>query len=124
MSNIGYTVSTNGVEADDDKLTKIKTWPVPCNVDEIRTLLGFTGYYKKCIKDYAKIARPLNNLLGKCPKKHRKGAPRKPTVPDAWRWADSEQKAFDKLKENLTTRPILKCPDFQPTNHLACRCMS
>jgi hypothetical protein len=113
VSYVGHTVSTDGVEADDDKVLRIKTWPVPCNVDEVRTFLGFTGYYRRFVKDYAKIARPLNDLLGKCPKKRRKGAPRKPTVPDTWRWTEIEQEAFDKLKESLTSPPILKYPDFK-----------
>ena len=82
VSYVGHTVSSEGVEANDDKILKIKTWPVPCNVDEVRTFLGFTGYYRRFVKDYAKIARPLNDLLGKCTKKRRKGGPRKPSTSD------------------------------------------
>ena len=85
VSYVGHTVSSEGVETNDDKILKIKTWPVPCNVDEVRTFLGFTGYYRRFVKDYAKIARPLNDLLGKCPKKRRKGGPRKPSTSDTWK---------------------------------------
>jgi hypothetical protein len=125
VSYVGHTVSTDGVEADDDKVLRIKTWPVPCNVDEVRTFLGFTGYYRRFVKDYAKIARPLNDLLGKCPKKRRKCAQRKPTVPDTWRWTETEQEAFDKLKESLTSLLILKYPDFKkPFNLHTDACLS
>ena len=64
---LGHVVSKQGIETDPEKTEAIKTWPVPKTVKDVRAFLGFTGYYRKFIKDYAKIARPLNDLLiGHC----------------------------------------------------------
>lgn len=55
-------VSENGVETDPEKVTALKTWPIPQNLKELRSFLGFSGYYRWFIKDYAAIVRPLNEL--------------------------------------------------------------
>jgi len=60
---VGHIVSAQGVSTDPDKLSQVETWPGSVNVDEIGTFLGFTGYYRRYVRDYAKIARPLNDLL-------------------------------------------------------------
>ena len=67
VTYLGHVVSEAGIETDPEKTEAIKTWPVPKTVKDVRAFLGFTGYYRKFIKDYAKIARPLNDLLiGHC----------------------------------------------------------
>ena len=53
-------VSEAGIRTDPEKTKAVKNWLVPKNVKEVRTYLGFTGHYRRFIKDYAKIARPLN----------------------------------------------------------------
>ena len=61
---LGHVISEQGVETDPSKTEKIKTWPRPRNVDELRKFLGFSGYYRRFVKDYSKIAAPLYKLLG------------------------------------------------------------
>ena len=56
-------VSESGVETDPDKINALATWPEPDNVKALQSFLRFTGYYRRFIKDYAKIVKPLNNLL-------------------------------------------------------------
>jgi transposase InsO family protein len=106
---VGHTVSAKGIEANQDKVDKIRNWPTPLNVNELRTYLGFTGYYRRFVKDYAKIARPLNDLLTGPNSKKKKGRKLKP-IP--WQWTDVQQLAFEKLKNCLTTPPVLGYPDF------------
>ena len=60
---LGHVVSQDGVETDPEKLQALRTWPVPDNIKALRSFLGFTGYYRRYIKDYAKIVKPLNDLL-------------------------------------------------------------
>ncbi len=57
---LGHIVSEDGVETDPQKIEAIKTWPSPRNLKELRSFLGFSGYYWRFIKYYAKIVKPLN----------------------------------------------------------------
>ena len=63
VTYLGHVVSQNGVQTDPDKLAALSTWPVPTNIKSLRLFLGFTGYYRRFIQDYARIVKPLNDLL-------------------------------------------------------------
>ena len=108
---LGHVVSQDGVETDPDKISALSSWPVPTNIKALRSYLGFTGYYRRFIKDYAKIVKPLNDLLVGHPtqkpvskKKRRKSVP--------WEWGEAQQGAFETLKEKLSSPPILAYADF------------
>ena len=60
---LGHVVSQDGVTTDPDKISALSSWPVQSNIKALRSYLGFTGYYRWFIKDYAKIVKPLNDLL-------------------------------------------------------------
>ena len=60
---LGHVVSEAGIQADPEKIEAVKNWPIPQNTKDVRKFLGFTGYYRRFIKGYASIARPLNDLL-------------------------------------------------------------
>lgn len=62
MRYLGPIVSANGVETDPDKIKVLKTWPSLINFKELRSFLGFAGYYRRFIKDFSKIVKPLNKL--------------------------------------------------------------
>ncbi len=65
VSCLGHLVSEHGVETDPHKVKAVKEWPIPLDVSELRQFLGLATYYRKVIKDFAKIATPLNTLLQK-----------------------------------------------------------
>ena len=83
----GHVVSENGVSTDPSKVSKILDWPIPRNVSELRSFLGLASYYRRFIKDFAKIAVPLHRLTEK----------NKPFV-----WSESCLEAFNELKRELT----------------------
>lgn len=72
------------MEADPEKITALTTWPKPKNMKELKSFLGFAGYYRRFIKHYAKIARPLNDLTAGYlpPKKYGRGNPKSIPVVD------------------------------------------
>jgi len=93
---LGHVVSAEGVSTDLEKIQLINEWPAPKNLKELRGFLGLTGYYRRFVKDYSKIAGPLNNLL----KKNR-----------SFVWSEDCQTAFEELKARLQQPPILALPN-------------
>ena len=60
---VGHIVSADGIEPDPSKIEKIAQWAVPTDAEGVRQFLGFAGYYRKFVKDFSKVARPINDLL-------------------------------------------------------------
>ena len=108
---VGNIVSEEGIEPDPDKIMKVINWPVPTNPEDVRRFLGFVGYYRRFIEGFSSIAHPLNILLPDTKKKTRKSSKSKPPS-EGWIWGREQQDAFDRLKEKLTTYPILGFPDY------------
>lgn len=111
---LGHIVSEHGVETDPEKIEAIKTWPCPKNLKELRSFLGFSGYYRRFIKDYAQIVKPLNELTSGYPplrkgnkKSAKEGKYHNPKEPFGGRWTSSCQKAFETLIIKLSTAPVL-----------------
>lgn len=102
------------METDPEKIAVLKTWPVPQHLKELKAFLGFCGYYRKFIKDYSSIMKPLNDLtsgyppLRKHPKsKERSGQYYHPKEPFLSRWTPACQEAFEMIIGKLTTSPVL-----------------
>lgn len=115
---LGHVVSEKGVETDPTKIAALTTWPKPQNVKELKSFLGFSGYYRRFIRDYAKIARPLNDLtVGYYPPrksnksyvKHSPGID--PKKPFAEKWTTTCDESFHTLIHKLTTAPVLGFAD-------------
>ena len=108
---LGHVMSQNGVETDPDKIEALSSWPEPNNVKELRSFLGFTGYYRRFIKDYARIVKPLNDLLIGHPT-HSSADQKKKKSITPWQWGPAQQSAFDTVKEKLSSPPVLSYADF------------
>ncbi|MCU7858926.1 MAG: DDE-type integrase/transposase/recombinase, partial [Candidatus Thiodiazotropha sp. (ex Lucinoma kastoroae)] len=110
---LGHVVSEQGVETDPDKIKALSSWPLPHNIKTLRSFLGFTGYYRRYIKDYASIVKPLNDLLvGHPTNKHVISSQKKKKKSVPWQWGEAQQEAFDTLKLKLSTPPVLAYADF------------
>ena len=94
-------MSNQGVETDPSKVEKIKDWPVPTSVNEVRSFLGFAGYYRKFVEKFSHIAKSLTDLLVGCTGKG--NATRSPN----WTWGPEQQHSFETLRDKLTSPPIL-----------------
>src|ERR1044072_7466347 len=62
---LGHKISLKGIEVDKAKIDVIETLPPPTNVKGIQSFLGHAGFYRRFIKDFSKIAKPMSNLLNK-----------------------------------------------------------
>lgn len=85
---LGHTVSAYGMSPHEAKVAAIREMPAPTNVSDLRSLLGFCGYYRNYVPNYSAIAQPLNALLSK-------------DVP--WEWTPAVERALEELKHELCT---------------------
>ena len=112
VTYLGHVVSESGVETDPDKISALASWPEPDNVKSLRSFLGFTGYYRRFIKDYAKIVKPLNDLLVGHPTHKPVSRKKRKKSSVLWEWGEAQQSAFNTLKEKLSSPPVLAYADF------------
>jgi hypothetical protein len=81
---LGHTISTGGVSVDPGKVKDVLNWMPPTTVSEIQSFLGLAGYYRRFIKDFSKIAKPMTKLLEKN---------------KAFEWTKECQASFEELKK-------------------------
>ena len=62
---LGVVIGPNGIEMEEEKVDGVLSWPEPKNVKDVRKFLGLTNYYRRFIKDFAQVARPINVLMRK-----------------------------------------------------------
>ena len=110
INYLGHVISAKGISTDPDKIDALRSWPTPSDVTQLRSFLGFAGYYRRFVKDYSKIAKPLNALLGTPAKKKARRRRTKSTVP--WCWSPECQTAFNTIKQKLMEPPVLAYADF------------
>ena len=102
---LGHIVLKKEIEVDKDKVELISNLPTPNCVKDIWLFLGHAGFYRRFIRDFSAIARPLCNLLAK-------------DVPFAWSQACED--AFDKLKTMLVSPSIMRSPNWELPFEIMC----
>ncbi len=123
---LGHIIGKDGIKTDPAKIEKVKNYPKPTNITQLRGFLGLAKYYRKFIKDFAKIAKPLNELtkgFKSKPLETRNGIKmkRKKSEKEKNRedeefmnsWKENQEKAFEALKKKLITAPVLMYPNFE-----------
>ncbi|GKB68408.1 putative nucleotidyltransferase, ribonuclease H [Tanacetum coccineum] len=102
---LGYKVSSAGLEIDKEKINVISKLPPSTNIKGVRSFLGHAGFYRRFIKDFLKITRPLTKLLEK---------------DTLFEFNDKCQNAFKLLKEKLTCAPVIVSPNWNLLFELMC----
>jgi hypothetical protein len=102
---LGMIIEQGKISMDLGKLKGIREWPVPTTVKQVRGFLGFGNFYRRFIKHFSEVARPLNELL----KKDKK-----------FDWTTECQTSFDELKRRFTEEPVLTMPDHTKPFQIEC----
>uniref|UniRef100_A0A8C6M7M4 Gypsy retrotransposon integrase-like protein 1 n=1 Tax=Nothobranchius furzeri TaxID=105023 RepID=A0A8C6M7M4_NOTFU len=93
---LGHVISAEGVKPDPAKIEAVREWPIPANQTEVQSFLGLASYYRRFVKGFADIARPLHRLQERGKR---------------FQWSEECQEVFEKLKTCLITAPVLTYPD-------------
>lgn len=96
MEYLGHVISAKGVAVDPAKIECLKEWQKPKTLKGLRGFLGLAGYYRKFVKNFGWIAKPLTNMLKK----------------DGFKWTPEADMAFLELQSAMTTTSVLALPDF------------
>ena len=97
VSYLGHIVSREGVSTDPEKTAKVTRWPTPTSVQEVQQFLGLASYYRRFVRNFAEIAKPLHRLTERGRE---------------FVWTLECETAFATLKNRLSSAPILSFPDF------------
>jgi hypothetical protein len=102
---LGHVISAGGVSVDPGKVKDVLNWMPPTTASEIQSFLGLAGYYRRFIKDFSKIAKPMMKLLEKN---------------KDFEWTPKCQASFEELRKCLTSMPILVLPDMNKKFDIYC----
>ena len=102
---LGMIIEEGKISMDPGKLKGISEWPSPTTVKQTRGFLGFRNFYRRFIRHFSEIAKPLNDLLKKDLK---------------FEWTPDCQKAFEELKKQFTEEPVLTMPDHTKPFQIKC----
>ena len=93
---LGHVVPKEGISVDPEKIRAIEDWSAPKDVTDVRYFMGITGYYRRFIEGFSRIANPITSLQKKGKK---------------FDWNQKREESFKKLKTLLTSAPILRIVD-------------
>lgn len=108
VHHLGHVVSPEGVAVDPSKVERIINWPVPKTVTDLCSFLGLASYYRRFVPGFAQIAAPLHALKGK----EGKAGNRATSSCRSIQWTDEADESFVKLKNLLSSTPVLMYPQF------------
>ena len=109
---LGYELSEEGVRPNPSKVAKVAEWPAPKNRAELQSFIGLASYYRRFVDKFAKIAKPLHDLIGPTANVSKRKKKTLKELPP-FEWKEEHQQAFEKLKLALTSAPLLAFPDFK-----------
>ncbi|GBN14381.1 Transposon Ty3-I Gag-Pol polyprotein [Araneus ventricosus] len=95
VTYLGHVISAEGVKTDPGKIKAVVDWPRPETVHDVRSFLGLCTYYRRFVKNFSTIARPLHKLT---------------EAKSNFNWTEECEKSFNSLKQALTSSPILTYP--------------
>jgi hypothetical protein len=102
---LGHIISAGGVSVDPSKVKDVLNWMPPTTASKIQSFLGLAGYYRRFIKDFSKIAKPMTKLLEKN---------------KAFEWTKECQASFEELRKRLTSAPVLVLPNLTKKFDIYC----
>jgi hypothetical protein len=102
---LGHVVSKGGISVDPSKVQDVLSWNAPMSVSDIQSFLGLAGYYRRFIKLFLKISKPMIELLEKDKK---------------FKWTFACKASFQELKKQLMAAPILVMPDMEKSFSIYC----
>ena len=94
---LGVIIGEDRVRMEKEKVQGVIEWQVPRSMKDVQKFLGLANYYRWFVKDFARIAKPLHEMMRKEMK---------------WSWEERQQKAFEELKKRFTIKPVLVTPDL------------
>ena len=100
----GHVIDAQGVQVHQEKIRAIVDWPTPRTLTELRGFMGICSYYRRFVRGFSQLGAPLTDLTKK----------------GAFQWTEKSQQAFEKLKEVMSTCPVLALPDFSRLFILEC----
>jgi hypothetical protein len=100
-----HVISAGGISVDPSKVNDVLNWMPPTNASEIHSFLRQAGYYRRFIRDFSKIAKPMTRLLEKN---------------KDFDWTEECQVSFKELKKRLTSAPVLILPDITKKFDIYC----
>jgi hypothetical protein len=98
VSFLGHIISEGGISVDPSKVKDVLSWKTPQNVSDIRSFPGLAGYYRRFIKRFSKISKPMTELLAKG---------------NTFEWSPRHETSFQELKKRLTMALVLTIPDTE-----------
>ena len=102
---LGHMISAAGLEVDQTKFSITKNFMPPTTIKGIRSFLGHAGFYRRFIRDFSKVARPLCRLLENDTK---------------FNFDESCQRSFEEIKSRLVEAPIMAKPDWNKEFKIMC----
>ena len=105
---LGHVVSGKGISISPKKIEAVSKWPTPRTVYDVRSFLGFVGYYRRFIKNFSKITKPIREVITGLENQSKRAA--KNTYIE---WSDAADTAFEQLRAMCVSTPILAFPNYQ-----------
>ena len=102
---LGHIVTSEGVRPDPSTVTAIQNYPRPGTIKEVRSFVGLASYYRRHVPNFAKLVQPITSLTRKDKR---------------FEWSNDQEESFQKIKEILSTEPLLIYPDFSQPFILTC----